>query len=84
MSLNLRITLLLAVAPFLTFWGLQIGVGLADLLIGADAEPFIVAPAHFGWYVAALILVSAKLLVITANSARLWVFNWISDDQANN
>jgi len=77
MSLNLRITLLLAVAPFLTFWGLQIGVGLADLLIGADAEPFIVAPAHFGWYVAALILV-------TANSARLWVFNWISDDQANN
>jgi hypothetical protein len=31
MSLNLRITLLLAVAPFLTFWGLQIGVGLVRI-----------------------------------------------------
>ncbi|EAZ97658.1 hypothetical protein [Marinobacter sp. ELB17] len=84
MSINFKTTLLLILTPFLIFWGWQVGIGLAGLLFGSGTELFIVAPSHFGWYIAALILVSLKLIAITANSARLWVFNWISDDQANN
>lgn len=83
MSLNMKVILLLALAPFLAFWGWQIGVGYSALLTGDGGQTFVMAPSHFGWYSAGIVLVGIRLLLVVSEALRCWVCNWISDDRAN-
>lgn len=73
-SNNFRIFLLLVFAPFLAFWGVQMGDITGNAFFNEPTQPFTLWPEHFGWCAAAGALGAWALLGSLLGMAARWIF----------